>query len=89
MQATKAWDRRGSGFDARFHSTSPQATPRDYRVLPARIILVRHGESEGNVDNITYAQVRGWVVPSDVDLRGTEKMRPQCCVVFAGSFSRL
>lgn len=28
------------------------ATPRDYRILPKRIILVRHAESEGNVDNI-------------------------------------
>jgi hypothetical protein len=27
------------------------ATPRDMRVLPKRIFLVRHAESEGNVDN--------------------------------------
>ena len=28
------------------------ATPRDFRVLPKRIFLVRHAESEGNVDNV-------------------------------------
>lgn len=63
-QANAAFvDRRTSGFDARFHSTMPQATPRDYRILPARIVLVRHGESEGNIDNITYAQVPDNRVP--------------------------
>ena len=30
------------------------ATPRDFRVLPRHIILVRHAESEGNVDNVAY-----------------------------------
>lgn len=45
------------------------ATPRDFRVLPRRIFLVRHAESEGNVDNIAYTYLpdprvpltaRGW-----------------------------
>ena len=31
------------------------ATPRDMRVLPKRIFLVRHAESEGNVDNMCAA----------------------------------
>lgn len=30
------------------------ATPKDFRVLPDKIILVRHAESEGNVDNMAY-----------------------------------
>lgn len=35
-------DRRYLGlYDARFHSTSTGATPKDFRVLPRRIILVR------------------------------------------------
>jgi broad specificity phosphatase PhoE len=48
-------DRRLLGlFDSRFHSTSSGATPKDFRVLPDRIFLVRHAESEGNVDNAAY-----------------------------------
>ncbi len=31
------------------------ATPDDFRVLPRKIILVRHAESEGNVDNYACA----------------------------------
>ena len=30
------------------------ATPSDLRVLPKRIILVRHGESVGNIDHRSY-----------------------------------
>ena len=30
------------------------ATPNDFRVLPAKIILVRHAESEGNINNLAY-----------------------------------
>ena len=41
-------------FDARFHSTAAGATPSDLRVLPKRIILVRHGESVGNIDHRSY-----------------------------------
>lgn len=33
------------------------ATPKDYRVLPDRIILVRHAESEGNVNKHIYSMV--------------------------------
>ncbi len=33
------------------------ATPRDHRVLPKRIILVRHAESEGNVDHFAYSNI--------------------------------
>ena len=33
------------------------ATPTDFRVLPAKIILVRHAESEGNADNFAYTYV--------------------------------
>ncbi|GMH32384.1 hypothetical protein BSKO_00218 [Bryopsis sp. KO-2023] len=63
-------DRRLLGmFDARFHSLHAGATPPDYRVLPERIILVRHAESEGNVNKHIYSVVpdrklplteRGW-----------------------------
>lgn len=30
------------------------ATPRDVRMLPRRIVLVRHAQSQGNVDDGTY-----------------------------------
>jgi len=51
-------DARAAGaFDARFHSTSSTATPLDLRVLPKRIILVRHAESEGNVEESKYTVV--------------------------------
>lgn len=39
------------------------ATPRDHRILPKRIILVRHAESEGNVDNYAYTYVPDPQVP--------------------------
>ena len=39
------------------------ATPRDHRILPKRIILVRHAESEGNVDNFAYCYVPDPQVP--------------------------
>ncbi|KAL0397337.1 UNVERIFIED_CONTAM: Phosphoglycerate mutase-like protein AT74H [Sesamum calycinum] len=35
------------------HQPSPSPRPRD-RVLPKRIILVRHGESAGNIDGTAY-----------------------------------
>jgi broad specificity phosphatase PhoE len=40
------------------------------RVLPRRIILVRHGESEGNVDESMYCRV------PDPRIRLTSKVRP-------------
>uniref|UniRef100_A0A7S3QYR3 Phosphoglycerate mutase-like protein n=1 Tax=Dunaliella tertiolecta TaxID=3047 RepID=A0A7S3QYR3_DUNTE len=49
-------DRRLAGlYDARFHSTATGAIPRDFRVLPDKIFLVRHAESEGNVNSATYS----------------------------------
>ncbi len=39
------------------------ATPPDHRVLPRHIILVRHAESEGNVDNFAYTYVPDPKVP--------------------------
>ena len=39
------------------------ATPRDHRILPRRIILVRHAESEGNIDNFAYTYVPDPQVP--------------------------
>lgn len=33
------------------------ATPKDHRVLPKRIILVRHAESEGNTDHFAYSHI--------------------------------
>lgn len=59
-----ALDARARGeFDARFHSTSSSATPRDLRVLPRRIVLVRHAESEGNVDSHAYTYMPDPQVP--------------------------
>jgi len=65
QQARLAYfDRRLTGsFDARFHSASSGATPTDHRILPARIILVRHAQSEGNVDNQAYASVPDSRIP--------------------------
>ena len=39
------------------------ATPQDHRILPRRIILVRHAESEGNIDNFAYTYVPDPQVP--------------------------
>ncbi len=39
------------------------ATPKDFRVLPKKIILVRHAESEGNIDNFAYTYVPDPQVP--------------------------
>ncbi len=39
------------------------ATPRDYRILPRKIILVRHGESMGNIDHNHYTYVPDPQVP--------------------------
>eukprot|EP00884_Botryococcus_braunii_P014525 jgi/Botrbrau1/23073/Bobra.0243s0014.1 len=57
-------DRRLLGmYDARFHSTCWGATPKEFRVLPKKIILVRHAESEGNVDSMAYTYVPDPQVP--------------------------
>eukprot|EP00877_Chromochloris_zofingiensis_P000455 jgi/Chrzof1/1040/Cz01g38050.t1_PGM7[v5.2] len=65
-------DRRLMGmYDARFHSTRRGATPSDYRVLPDRIFLVRHAESEGNVDCETYTYI------PDPQISLTDKGRAQ------------
>ena len=45
------------------HLTCRGATPRDLRILPRRIILVRHAESEGNIDNFAYTYVPDPQVP--------------------------
>ncbi|KAL6759865.1 histidine phosphatase superfamily [Haematococcus lacustris] len=67
-------DRRLLGlFDARFHSTARGATPKDLRVLPDRIILVRHAESEGNVDNLAYSYIPDSQVP--LTERGKQQAR--------------
>lgn len=39
------------------------ATPTDFRILPRRLILVRHAESEGNVDNRAYTYLPDPQVP--------------------------
>ena len=44
-------------------SLNSGATPKDYRVLPDRIFLVRHAESEGNVDNLAYTTIPDSQVP--------------------------
>lgn len=67
-------DRRTKGkYDARYHSTSPIALPRDLRVLPPKIFLLRHAESQGNVDHRTYATVPDHQVP--LTLRGRAQAR--------------
>lgn len=65
------YDRRLVGsFDARFHSASWGATPKDFRILPARIILVRHAQSEGNIDNAAYASIPDNKIPITGELGG-------------------
>lgn len=39
------------------------ATPKDYRILPTRLILVRHAQSEGNICNMTYTTTPDPQVP--------------------------
>lgn len=39
------------------------ATPSDFRVLPQRIILVRHAQSEGNIDNVAYTYIPDPQIP--------------------------
>eukprot|EP00889_Picochlorum_renovo_P005919 jgi/Picre1/32949/NNA_008276.t1 len=64
MSTAAIHDRRLVGlFDARYHSTSTGATPRDHRILPKKIILVRHAESEGNVNNQAYTYLPDPQVP--------------------------
>ena len=55
------WDHMG--VEAWSIDASRGATPRDHRILPKRIILVRHAESEGNVDNFAYTYVPDPQVP--------------------------
>ncbi|KAG2499910.1 hypothetical protein HYH03_002198 [Edaphochlamys debaryana] len=63
-QAVAYGDRRLTGlYDARFHSTHNLATPPDLRILPERIVLVRHAESEGNVNNQAYTYIPDSQVP--------------------------
>jgi broad specificity phosphatase PhoE/uncharacterized coiled-coil protein SlyX len=68
-------DRRARGlFDARFHSTRHGATPpNDYRALPPRIVLIRHAESEGNIDRNVYARTPDPLVP--LTAHGREQAR--------------
>jgi broad specificity phosphatase PhoE len=64
IQSAPISDRRALGmFDARFHSASSGATPTDCRILPRRIILVRHAESEGNVNDLAYTYLPDPRVP--------------------------
>ena len=48
-----------------------QILSKDKRVLPKRIILVRHGESMGNVDETIYSRV------PDPQIRLTDRGREQ------------
>ncbi|KAI3434838.1 hypothetical protein D9Q98_002893 [Chlorella vulgaris] len=57
-------DRRTLGsYDARYHSTNGAATPSDHRILPRRIVLVRHAQSKGNVDPFQYEHTPDPSVP--------------------------
>lgn len=44
-------------YDPKAHSTNRGVSREDYRVLPDRIFLVRHGESDGNLDATVYSGV--------------------------------
>ncbi len=58
------------------------AIPNDFRVLPERIILVRHAESEGNVDNALYT----FTPDSQVPLVGTVSWMLTTAGPLAGMF---
>ena len=63
------------------------ATPQDHRILPRRIILVRHAESEGNIDNFAYTYVPDPQVPLVSNLLAIAKAMHTCTlkVPFNGS----
>jgi len=48
-------------FSRRIH-TSVRSIRTDFK-LPRRIVLVRHGESLGNVDDTSYASIPDWKIP--------------------------
>ena len=54
------------------HALRRGATPRDHRVLPKRIILVRHAESQGNIDHFAYSEV------PDPQICLVLSLQPQC-----------
>ena len=60
-----ALDYRAPGF------TVGENVSTSTRVLPKRIILIRHGESQGNVDETAYQNTPDW------QIRLTEKGRMQ------------
>lgn len=78
---------RGPGADSRLPRSEPchrsGATPPDYRMLPLRIVLIRHAESEGNVDNVAYTYLPDNKVPLtrqgwDQALRAGERLGELC-----------
>ena len=66
------------------HALRRGATPRDHRVLPKRIILVRHAESQGNIDHFAYSEVPDPQICLVLSLRpGAYDFRsPQFCMHF-------
>ena len=44
-------------------SSSSTSFEKDKYLLPKRIILLRHGESLGNIDETAYASIPDWKIP--------------------------
>lgn len=61
-RSAAVYQSRASSFATQLHLPRG-ATPKDFRVLPKRIVLVRHAESEGNIDNFAYTYVPDPQVP--------------------------
>jgi hypothetical protein len=57
----------GEDCDNDSSSTSSQQKPKQRHkakyLLPKRIILIRHGESLGNIDDTAYATIPDWKIP--------------------------
>jgi len=45
------------------HQQQPKQRQKSKYLLPKRIILIRHGESLGNIDDTAYASIPDWKIP--------------------------
>ena len=70
------WEGHAENESALSHSPSPLhrgATPRNFRVLPRRIVLIRHAESQGNLDDACYTYLPDNRIP--LTAKGWEQAR--------------
>jgi hypothetical protein len=78
-------------YHKRSYSSSTSATvssfqyEKDKYLLPKRIILIRHGESLGNIDETAYASIPDWKIP----LTRRYVLLYVCCMFYFMTFSRI